>query len=529
MKTKLYILSLALACILPSCVEDEGSYTYTPVNEVSIAGIESSYQALAFFDNVTITPEITGSESGEDLSNYEFTWYICRNSHTHDTISREKDLDWKADVQPGNHTLYLSVKDKQTGYEKNKYTTIQASSPYTRGFLILGNRPKSDLLGLDMLTMVPGRDTTYVQEVFDNSERQLRKAKKLSYTGFYARMTRFYVSTEDETYQFTFTEEFDLIAEFNQMGHIEPLVPHKVPMKMMDVAMQQGVLVSYGTLTPRVYLTEDLAFATRPMTSEYMNDPFNKYSAVSEQYFKFYPMVFYNTRKSGLNNPVTYGSYSPIVLYDMDNDCFSYVDDYSLRFVTAFQNSPSYGIYMNNKPYGRTIVYGENDYATGNGYCYAIMKDNDNKYYLYRFYLAFPSWSMGGKTVPTINNSTTYNLDLSLLTRFEEREHMFFSSWYSVMYYSVGNTLYAYDYVNKRLESKTFNGNITYLAPEVSSVLNNKPSWYWVATYDGEKGHIYKMETSNDPNKIEFIDLENENWEVNLEVKSILWKGRSSY
>ena len=146
MNTKLYILTLALACILPSCVEDEGSYTYTPVNEVSIAGIESTYQALAFFDNVTITPEITGSESGEDQSNYEYAWYICRNNHTHDTISREKDLNWKADVQPGNHTLYLSVKDKLTGYEKNKYTTIQASSPYTRGFLILGNRPKSDLL-----------------------------------------------------------------------------------------------------------------------------------------------------------------------------------------------------------------------------------------------------------------------------------------------------------------------------------------------------------------------------------------------
>lgn len=525
MNTKLYILTLALACTLPSCVEDEGSYTYTPVNEVSIAGIESSYQALAFFDNVTITPEITGSESGEDLSNYEFTWYICRNSHTHDTISREKDLDWKADVQPGNHTLYLSVKDKLTGYEKNKYTTIQASSPYTRGFLILGNRPKSDLLGLDMLTMVPDRDTTYVQDVFDNSERQLRKAKKLSYTGFYSRMTRFYVSTEDETYQFTFTEAFDLIAEFNQMGHIEPLVPHKVPMKMEDVAMQQGVLAMYGTLYPRAYLTEDLAFATRPTSTEYMVEPFNKYSALSEDYFKFYPKIFYNTRKSAMNSPTN--GQSPIMLYDYDNDCFSYVSSYSLNYMQAAQNSPSHGVWMNCKPYGRTLIYGENDYSYPNGYCNTIMKDNDNNYYIYRFTIEFP-YSYFGTPSLSVKGST-YNIDIASLPNFLDREHIFFSSWYSLMYYSVGNTLYAYDYVNKRLESKTFNGNITYLAPEVSSVLNNKPCWYWVATYDGEKGHIYKMETSNDPNKIEFIDLENQNWEVNLEVKSILWKGRSSY
>ena len=528
MKTKLYILPLAIAGIMSACVEDEGSYTYTEVNEIKIEGIEDAYDALAFLDTVRITPTVTGSLTGEDISDYEFTWYRCSNNHTHDTISHEKDLVWKADVQPGTHNIYLSVKDNTTGYDLNYRTSIKASSPYTRGFLILGNRPNDDLIGLDMLTMVAGRDTTYVQDVFDNSEHQLRKAKSLVYTGYYLARTRFYLITEEGAYNLTFSESFDLIAEFNQLGIIEPLVPHKIPMKMMDVAIKQGVLRSYTYTYPRVYLTEDYAFACRPSASEYMTEPFNKYNVLSSEYFKFYPYVFYNTRKNYLNSPTAGSSYSPIMLYDMDNDCFSYVSVYALNAMQAMQNSPSHGgVWMNNKPYGRTIVYGENDYTSGNGYCNAIMKDAQDNYYLYRFVVSMPTYSFGA-VIPQITNGNSYNLDLSILTDFDKREQIFFSSYYTLMYYSVGNTLYAYDYVNKTIASKVFDGKISYLAPEVSSNIANN-SWYWVATYDGTKGHIYKMVTSNDPNKIDFIDLPNQNWEVNLEVKSILWKGQSSY
>lgn len=519
MKKLIYSLLILSVSALVSCVEDEGSYSYTPVNDITIEGIESNYEALAFFDNVTISPEISGSEYGEDLSNYEYAWYICRNNHTHDTICREKDLDWKADVQPGNHTLYLSVKDKTTGYDKSSTTTIQATSPYTKGYIILGNRPKSDLLGFDMLAMVPGRDVTYVQDAFDNSEYQLRNAKSMLYTGFYSRATRFYVNTEEASYCLTFGNSFDMIAEFNQFGLIETVVPHKEPKKIVDIAPQQGGQRMYSPMYPRVYLTEDLAFAARPMFSEDMNEPFNKYSATSEKYFKFYPLVFYNTRKN-LNTVTTSGA-SPIVLYDMENDRFSYISAYGLNYMNTMENNPSHGIYVNNKPYGRTIVYGENDYTTSNGYCNAIMKDADNKYYLYRFYL---EWFYNSIAV---RGGNTYNLDLSTMTDFLSREHMFISSYYSLIYYSVGNTLYAYDYVNKRLGSKTFEGNITYLAPDI--IYGYTPNSYWVATYDGEKGHIYNMETTNNPNEIEFIDIEDGNWEVNLEVKSILYKGQASY
>lgn len=530
MKYNIIIFS-TLLCSLSACVEDEGNYTYTPVNEVAVDGIEERYSALAFFDEINISPNVEGSVKGDDISNYEFAWYRCYNNHTHDTISREKDLNWKADVQPGTYTLYLGVKDKETGYNKTYSTLLSITSPYTRGFLILGNRPNSgNLVGLDMLTMVQGKDTVYVQDVFDNSELQLRNARSMSYTGYYMRGTNFYITTDETTHKFSFSDSFEPIAELNQMKIIEPLVPHKKPIKLKDVAMRQGVRPSYSYLYPRVYLTEDHAFACRPSTSEYMSEPFNRYSQTTEDFFRFYPYVFYDQRQTQIGYST---GTSPVILYDLDNECFSYLaGPYTMTYMKAFDNNPSHGdnLWMNCKKYYRTIVYGENDFSTSNTYCNAIMKesvpDQDVKYLLYRF---VPTFSMfGGQCTIKSGTGKAYTLDLSVMTDFLKAEHYYFAGAYSLMYYSVGNTLYAYDYVNNRLASKQFDGRITYLEAEASSNMSNN-RWFWVATFDGTKGHLYKMVASIDPNKIEFIDLPRNNWEVNLEVKSVLWKGQNSY
>lgn len=534
MKAKIYIPFLAMACIMPACVEDEGSYTYTPVNEIAIDGIEETYYGMAYTDVIEITPEITGSVKGDDISDYQYTWYRCRSNHTHDTISHDKDLKWLAEAAPGTHTFYLSVKDVATGYEKNYSTQIQLSSPFTRGFLILGNRPHSDnLVGLDMLSILNGRnDTIYAKDVFDNSEHQIKNAKALIYTGN-NRQNRFYLQTEDATYNPTFQSSFESLGkEFNDLGLIECLVPHKVPMKLIDVGMRQGIHTTTGLTTlPRVYMTEDLILVHKG--TEKMNQPVNRYSTTSKIYYNFHPYIFYNTRKQ-INNPPTFShmNYTPMMIYDTDYDCFSYVCGTALQSTHSqqIQNTPTLmqnNIYMSNAPFGRTIVYGENDYRPSNGRCNIIMKDDRNDYCLYRFVLGFPS--MGYQPAPTISEPYFCNLDLATMPNFLQREHIFFASGAaSQIYYSVGNTLYAYDYVSKKLGSKQFNGNITYLAPEVCSI-RNEVSHYWVATFDGDKGHLYKMQTVDNPNQIEFKELPGQDWEIDLEIKSVLWKAGAFY
>lgn len=529
MKAKIYIPLIAMACLLPACVEDEGNYSYTPINEIEIDGIEESYSGMAYSDVIEINPTITGSLRGEDISNYEFTWYRCGSNHTHDTISHDINLYWPANAYPGTHTFYLSIKDKETGLEKNVSTSVQLSSPFTRGFLVFGNRPNSgNLVGLDMLSIITGKnDTIYAKDVFDNSEHQLRNAKALIYTGN-NRQNRFYLQTEDATYNPYFSSEFETLGkEFNDMSIIECLEPHKIPMKLVDVGMKQGVhMASSLSMQPRIYLTEDLVFGHK--ANESMNQALNRYGAYSKIYYKFYPYIFYNTRKriAHLQNDYS-GQYSPIFIYDTENDCFAFLTGTALGLTHSVQVTNTVvlqqnNIYMMNQPNGRKLVYGENDYYRSNGRCNAIMKDKDDKYFLYRFVLGMPG--MGFASQPSIKEPYGCELNIADMTNFLQREQIFFASGAaSQIYYSVGNTLYAYDYVSKKLGSKQFNGHITYLAPEVCSI-SNETSHYWVATFDGNKGHLYKMQTVDNPNQIEFKELPGQDWEVDLEIKSVLWK-----
>lgn len=542
MKTKLYISLFAIGLLSTACVEDETNYDITPINEISIGGLEENYYGMAYNDVISIKPEITGSLTGDDLSNYEYTWYRCGGNHVHDTISHEKDLEWLAQASPGTHNLYLVVRDKTTGYEKNLSTNLVLSSPFTRGFLILGNRPHSDnMIGLDMLTMIQGKnDTIYAKDVFDNSETKIRNAKTMYLTGN-SRSNRFYIQTEDGTYNPIFTNEQTLESigeEFNDLGLIECLEPHKTPIKLMGLALQKGEGRYAAALSqaPRFYLTEDQFFGHK--RTEKMNQPINRYSNTSKIFFKFYPYIFYNTRRTISHAQTDYSSqYSPVILYDTDNDCFSYVIGTALGFTHMGQISNTVvlqqlGIYLMNQPNGRTLVYGENDHRLSSGRCNFIMKDNDDKYCLYRFELGFPS--MGWNHQPSIRNPYFCNLDVASMTGFLDREQIFFASGAnSIIYYSVGNTLYAYDYVAKRLESKQFNGNITYLAPDFASPrennLTNDATNYWVATFDGDKGHLYKMKTIENADKIEFTHLDGQDWEIDLEIKSVLWKDGAIY
>lgn len=135
--------------------------------------------------------------------------------------------------------------------------------------------------------------------MFLTTRASVENAKALIYTGN-LRLNRFYLQTEDATYNPTFTTEFETLGkEFNDLGLIECLEPHKVPMKLMDVGMRQGVHTAMPLSSlPRAYITEDLAFAHKG--TESMNLALNRYSAYSKEYFKFHPYLFYNTRKGSV-------------------------------------------------------------------------------------------------------------------------------------------------------------------------------------------------------------------------------------
>ena len=149
MKKAFIILLASLGFV--SCVEDEGNYTYTELNQITIEGLESSYNVLDKVDTIKIYPTIKGSLLGDDLSNYEYQWHIHEGvtEHKHTIIGTEKDLEYKVDLGVGSYTLYFTVKDKSTGLEASAYSTIKTSTAISKGFLLLGDDMEEGVMGFD--------------------------------------------------------------------------------------------------------------------------------------------------------------------------------------------------------------------------------------------------------------------------------------------------------------------------------------------------------------------------------------------
>lgn len=526
---KKYIFPLLALGLLASCVDDEGNYNYKKLNEVSIQDIAESYAPLAYFDKVTISPVLSGSLAGEDLTNYDYQWHICLNSHSnHIVISDQKDLDWVADVPPGTYTLYFTVKDRATGLEKQQSTILNVGSPYNRGFLVLGEN-ENNQVAMDMISMPLERDTVMIENVFEN-ELGICGAKELIFSGGgqTAEHHQFlWLITNDNAYKLNYGEEFSVIGELSDFDFIEVDAPHEVPMHICDIYPRQVGWYGSGNRgrNYRGFITNDMVLLGMNSASEYYTQPINRYSPSSNEYFKPYPMAFISPRTTYSIN-----SLPGTLFYDMDNQCFANYATSAFGGVAVFYCNKISEIRPGAWPLdlgsqNRTLVYAQNGMNLYSGYApaYLVFKDEENKYYV-----AYFSWYVSSFAPFPVyaNKSPLYTVDTAVAPDFDRASHYMFSSNRYVVLYSVGNRLYQYDYTAGTCVYHDFDGEITYLEADYGSVgYADAQKDYFVATYDNAtgKGMIYKMEVLPTAGAgITF--LEGQQWETSIRVKDIEWK-----
>lgn len=515
-----YIFALAVLPFLSSCVEDEGNYDYRTLNEVSLDGMEAAYNALGHIDHIQISPEIEGTLYGDNLDNYVYEWHVCtgvfgNNVHKHTVIGNEKDLDWLVELDPGSYTIYLVIKDKETSIETSFSTSLTVSSPFSRGFLVLGDADNNRRLGLDMLTMVPERDTIMVEDAMDNSELNLSKAQKLYYSGYYITQPgqSLYLMTEDDTYLLMSRPDasvgevlnFEPVSTFHNQNIIDCEYDVNTPMKLVD-AYPQGAFRSTIALSRscRFYLTEDGVFGGMIMGEQYFAKPFNRYSA-NGPLFHFYPCLFMNYSYISSFNAIGF-------LYDSDNDCFVRFNGSGSYSTAATTENGTWSYDLRSQ--GRKLIYGANSYSST---CWSnfIVKDDQNNYYIYR--MVVPTSQYANST-----NKVSYNVDLSVAKDFDKASFYAFANTRSSIIYSVGKTLYHYDFANNRSSKVDFDSEICFLDTEYQSYLSTTD--LILATWsDSQKGMIYKYEIDDNPNSIEIKPRENEAWPTRLKVKDIKW------
>ena len=134
-------LMIGLICMIAGCYEDKGSYDYKEVNEVVVDGLGDRYNVIFKKDTIRIEPDLAFSLDSLNPDRYEYEWKAVpglSNKNPGGVIGNERNLEYFVELYPGSYSLYLKVRDKQTGLLWMNYTTITVRTEIARGFLLIG-------------------------------------------------------------------------------------------------------------------------------------------------------------------------------------------------------------------------------------------------------------------------------------------------------------------------------------------------------------------------------------------------------
>lgn len=522
MKLKYYILGIAgLGLGISSCVDDKGSYDEIPVNEVNISGLEETYNVIAGVTQLQIQPTIEGTLSGNDDSQYEYSWYACKSEvgsdvHKHTVLGTDKNLDTIVDLAPGSYRLYFIITDKSTGLEwiASQNMILNVQTVLSKGFYVFGDN-EDGTVGLDFLSMPDGADSVIVKDIFVN-EAGIKGAEDMFFSG--SNGAYLWAVTNSGTYKITSSISesslFYVDPYYSEENYFFPTLDIQWPMKIVDQIPRQLNEGSSPSASNRGYITEDAVFVGSAVSSESYGNPINRYEVTSTHLFKPYKMAFYRG---------DYYSIPSFMLYDMDANCFVILSQTTSLWSSAKNCKKLVDNAGESFPWNqtdRTIVYGEN---TPYYYSYTLMKDlnQSGQYYIYMFYV-------GSYRSPT--KYGCFPLNVSKVTGLDEATNFAFFSQQSIMLYSVGSKLYGINYSSENNQAvllKDFGSEITYLAFDI----NSKPNIFSdiiVCTYDNtNKGTIYKYEINNNPNTVEIRPIENCEWKTNLKVIKLEYRNCS--
>ncbi len=532
MKYRLFLL-LSLFVWQACDVKDKGNYDYTPLNGVTItfANEEANQTLEKGIDTLRIHPTVKGDIYGENEENYEYKWFFCSGKeHEHTVVGTSKDLEWPVSFHPGSYSLYFQVIDKSTGLEWITSTGVTVFSELTQGWLVLGELPDKEVR-MDMVVSKPrqgkGDTLVFIENIFDNSELHLKGARGLIFTGYRGikvPAVQLYLMTDDRDFRLTWGNNFWPVAEFHEFSAVEEQEVSRETPRIRDMFPRQAnVNYSLGntmrSYTSRGVVTDCAIYMTTigyDNSETYVN-AMNHYG--DKKFFKPYPMAFVQlgTRPTGNIYPL---------FYDMDGECFVKPNAvYGSNATQCQKLADKQGEPFPWNQYGRTIVYGENlRNSTMDNYCncVALMKDKEGEdinYYVYEFRPG--SKSVFGTMLYDPVKSAGFTIDKTVAVDFDKATHYTFISSGKVVLYSVGATLYAYNYAYKTVTSMDMGADICCIDADIMKGMNV----FWLATYDegSQKGELKYMGVGGTQTPILAVDDE-VGFPVTMKIKDVEWK-----
>ena len=508
-----YVQVLVLPLLL-ACSEDEGSYDYHAINDVTISGIEESYTRLNGADKLEINPVITTAFNDDSHLTYEWKVQLPNspNLNYREVVSTDRNLSW--DVQlpiTGEWDLLFRVTDTESGVVTLATTKLNVTTRTGNGIMLIGENTEGksqvDFISIAGDTLVM---TNIMNEGtgFSNSGKPVNICKAGKVMSLFVSMgvLPMWVMTDEDAWRFSatfsvtagssFRENTFVIDESQITGHYYPVdfYPHYGK-------MSSGSGMSLNTVA---ICSNGLLF----VGSTGFVDPINILS--DEKGISFAkPYVLSGDRSS---------SFSSFVYYDETHERFlkgSTSSAYSTR-LTDNEGDP---FPWDNSAVGRTLKFAQNSTNTDGGSSYgnsfALMRDkNTGDYYIYKFY----AYSAPIKVDCYKPGKVAANLD--------QAEHFVFSSKRTALYYTVGSQVWGLDY-NKGNESAKL--ILDFGSDEITMMkrdndIDNK-DFIYLATYNPTTGGtLIKLNQGTNPDKLELEEVPGSKWTGLSKVKSMAWK-----
>lgn len=492
------------------CTRDLGNYNYKDINEISIEEIPSQY-AIYKVDTLNIRPELHFSMDDSKSNQYNYEWKVVGSgtSAIDEVIGTTRELNYPVDIEPGAYTVYYKVLDTETDLIWKSSFILNVTTETTTGFLLVGENENKEV-EVEMISML-NSDTLILKDLMhENGLPRIKGAVNIVHTGGYFNPTNIRLWVMGETgayYVNSSTFIGDSQNTFQNMSFTTfPSNRERIPVEIAPhVASNSGGTASSSY---RVVLTNtgDAFFCNLNMGEVYGN-PINRSSANSTETFQISKYIFYPP-----------GLWSRFILYDSDSDRFVISNGLTATFMNNLADGPSDIFPWNQSEVKRKLIHGENtrntDGGSNNGNSFALMRDEGRDFHIYKFYVTTSPEKRGYYPI-----KSEYSSLLNQASLFA------FSSSRSLLFYSVGNKLYAYDY-NRNNERnvlvKEFEEEITLLNCDIQT-----GNYYdiYVGTYsEQKKGTLRKFILSQNPNTINMEETTDLGWTDLSKLKKMYWK-----
>lgn len=522
MKRSIIIILTAFVTFLAACYKDKGNYDYQDINEVKISGLAASY-TYVLGTTLHIDPKIQMSQA-EDTSAVNCYWILTSNETPLDTIGRSAVLDARMNVKTADYGLILRVVDKASGVAYKATTKVTVSTLFSRGMLLIGTDENGNAEA-EMISMV--KDTIVFHSILSKSGLPtLRDPMSFAMMGgkgdTNSNNIRLWVLTKSGSYYLdrnsmagSTNRKFGNISVISDNINRDAITPVVMMPQVKDSTGSAGSSTALAWCRAMISTDGDIYITHALLNSgDYYGNPINRLDTDFSKRLKAAPYFWYSLMDIGLS--------AAFVWFDTENQRFMVYEAFSKTGSLPLTDVATDAYSWNLASQNRTLVYGENTRmidATGKfGNSFAIVKDKTtSQHYIYKFYA---------------NSKSPIKRDLftvsSIATDFDKASFYAFSSNRTVVFYVVGNRLYAYDY-NKGLER-------SYQFPELSTdeitmlkmdtQINGVTNSLYVATYNATtKGRLRRYTVGSNPNFVDITPVNGSDWDGLVKIKDMNWRG----